>query len=185
MTDTQEPDWQEALLSEDDIGKVVRTHLYMESLVNEFLSEFVPCASHLEPMRLDYFGKVQLALAIGLPDGLKGILLKIGNLRNAFAHRPRQLLDKNNMKNFFDSFSPEQKTVMLKRTQGMSWVPSGRQWRDISPADQFLVMAISAYYMVKVEIALMKQARDPWEGDRAHQSRNLGVDGQSERLTTR
>lgn len=160
VTDEPDPCWQEALLSEDDIGKVVRTHLYVESLVNEFLSEFVPHPKHVKPMRLDYCGKVHLALAIGLPEKLKGMLLRIGGLRNDFAHESRQQLDKNNMKNLFDSFTFEQKTELLERTKNLSWVAAGKKWRDISPPEQFTVMAISLYYMVKVEMMLMKQARE-------------------------
>lgn len=160
MTDEVDPSWQEALLSEDDIGKVVRTHLYVESLVNEFLSGFVPRPLYLKPIGLDYFGKVHLALALGLPETLKGMLLRIGGLRNDFAHKPNQQLDKNNMKNLFDSFTSEQKAELLDRTKNLSWVPAGKTWRDISPPEQFTVMAISLYYMVKVEITLMTQARE-------------------------
>lgn len=146
---------RDALLSEDDIGKVIRTHLYIESLVNNFVSISVTRPDHIKPMKLDYFGTVHLALATGLTEDLKAPLLQIGTLRNAFAHRPNQALDKNRTKNFFESFTPDQRSEMLRmsRDSALSWSKDGTEWRDVSPHDQFVVMATSLYYMLKIELS--------------------------------
>lgn len=159
MTERSSPDWHVALGSEDDIGKIIRTHLYVESLITEFLSSFIPSPSHLKGMRLEYSGKVHLALALGLPKKLEAILVKIGTLRNKFAHEPNQKLDKTTMNEFFDVFSPEQKAEMQEHAKKTSWATAGEKWRNISASEQFTTMAVSLYHMVKIEIMLMEKAR--------------------------
>lgn len=75
------------LQCEDEVGRVIRTHLYIENLINSFLEIALPQPEHLTPIQLDYFGKVQLSLSLGLPVEFKKPLNFIGNARNNFAHK--------------------------------------------------------------------------------------------------
>ncbi len=146
---------RDALLSEDDIGKVVRVHINVESVVRKFIEISVKHPAHIKPMELDYFGAVHLALATGLTEDLKKPLLQIGKLRNRFAHKLNQSLDKDSMNNLYDSFSANRKSEMLSicSESALSW-GQGKSinWKDATPQDQFVVMATSLYWMLKIDL---------------------------------
>src|SRR5258708_1065128 len=72
------------LLSEDELGVVVRAHIHIEHELEKFL-----CAALENPNelgRLEYSARVRLALACGLRADLKGPLNAFGALRNRFSH---------------------------------------------------------------------------------------------------
>ncbi|HEX4975929.1 MAG TPA: hypothetical protein VFV48_08610 [Pseudomonadales bacterium] len=150
----ENPTFLAALQSEDDIGKVIRAHIFIESLVGEFLSIALSDVSHLNGASLDYSQKVLLSLACGLRPDMKGALLYAGTLRNQFAHRPGQSINKQNMNNWYSEFSPDLKKSMAEilKKSGVSWA-KGVQWAQIPPTDRFVSMAMCAYYEMQIEIA--------------------------------
>jgi len=50
----------DTLFHEDDLGSVVRVHLYIEFIINEILEILVPYPEDLKPLKLDYDGKINL-----------------------------------------------------------------------------------------------------------------------------
>lgn len=143
-----------ALKSEDEIGKVIRTHLYIENLLNNFLETALPNPEHLKPIQLDFFSKVHLALSLGLPEKFKKPLNYMGKIRNDFAHRLNLRIDKSEVNNFFDTFSNEQKEEIIKTAsmQSLSWVLDGKTWKTIEPSSRFMVMCFALYYGLKMAL---------------------------------
>ena len=86
MTDPFEAQFYQDLAREDDLGLVVKAHLHIEHQLLEFISLHLPYKERCDWSRIGYAAKVDLALALGLPDTLRKPLVAIGTLRNEFAH---------------------------------------------------------------------------------------------------
>ncbi|WP_448548878.1 hypothetical protein [Thalassotalea fusca] len=147
-----------ALQKEDEVGRVIRTHLHIENLINQFLHLATPCPDYLSPLKLDYFGKVQLSLSLGLPEKFKQPLNFLGTIRNNFAHKLNLKIDKNIVNNFFDTFDEKQKKDIIESSSvnTLSWVAEGKSWKAISPSDRFMIMSFALYYGLKMSIVEFK-----------------------------
>lgn len=88
MTETPaiNPEFINALLGEDEVGCVIRSHLYIETQLDSFLELAVVNSALLSDLDLSYAKKVELACCLGFDLQFRGALKRIGKLRNAFAH---------------------------------------------------------------------------------------------------
>lgn len=147
-------DLSEALKNEDEVGRVIRAHIHIEKLINDFLEIALDKPIHLKPMQLDYFGKVNLSACIGFPEELKKPLLFMGKTRNDFAHNLNQKIDKSRVNDFFDTFSHLHKDEIVNTSvnKSLSWVSEGKSWTNIDAKDKFMVMCFSLYYAIKIAI---------------------------------
>ena len=143
----------EALSVEDDLGKVIRVFLYIESELHTFIKTTLEDYSHIEKLHLDFYSNVHLATALGMDFELKSPLLQIGNIRNTFAHKHNAKLDKNCINNLYNSFSLAQKKNItdICGSQEFSWIKNKKRWRQASISDQFMVMSLSLFYMLKID----------------------------------
>ena len=96
--DTTEDTFLKALQGEDQLGMVIRAHIYIEHHLNEFLQVLIPYPEFLEPLKLDYYGRVQLAGAMGLQPQLLKPLQAVGALRNEMAHKLGTKLTKSRLR---------------------------------------------------------------------------------------
>jgi hypothetical protein len=81
---TPRQEFFDALFGEDDLGVVVRTHIYIESKVNELLDLLIPFPAQLPHLR--YEQKIKLCCAMGMDKTLFLPLKELGDLRNSFGH---------------------------------------------------------------------------------------------------
>jgi hypothetical protein len=134
-----------ALLHENEIGRVILTHIHIEQKINSFLGAALVNPKYLKPMGLDYFGKVHLAICVGFPEDLKGPLVSLGNIRNDFAHKIDQKIDLNKINNFYESFSSSHKEEIMDtlKKSDMSWVKENTSWKKVNPEQKFMVLCIS------------------------------------------
>ncbi|EKO3860442.1 hypothetical protein JE958_005111 [Vibrio harveyi] len=151
-------DLKAVLLGKSDIEKVILTHIHIEHLVIEFLSDSVEDAVCLEAMKLDYFSKVNLSLALGMSPDLKKPLLQLGKIRNDFAHKLDQVIDKSRINNFYDGFSSlhRQKMYGIAHELEVFGINNGVPWKQIEPQNKFSLCCISLYYFVR--FAVMENA---------------------------
>lgn len=103
-----------ALDSEDDLGKVIRSHVIVESSLVAIIEKTVAHSDYLKPMELGFEQIVHLALALGLDENLAKPLKCIGSIRNKFAHNLRGQINKSDSNNFYKSFSSKHKETMRK-----------------------------------------------------------------------
>jgi len=75
-----------ALLAEDEVGCVIRSHLYVEAQIDRYLGLAVVEPKHLTDLDLSYAKKVELLCCLGFDPEFRGALKRIGKLRNEFAH---------------------------------------------------------------------------------------------------
>jgi hypothetical protein len=80
------PEFVAALLAEDEVGSVIRSHLYVEAQLTAFLELAVVEPKLLVDLDLSYAKKVELACCLGFDPKFRGALKRIGKLRNDFAH---------------------------------------------------------------------------------------------------
>jgi hypothetical protein len=75
--------------NEDDLGVVIRAHIYIEHELTEFIQARLSDPSILKPLHPTYEDKVLLAVGLGLSQDYQAALANIGKLRNGFAHELR------------------------------------------------------------------------------------------------
>lgn len=81
------------LAIEDDLGMVVRAHIQLESILQEFIRVSAPQPGQVKFSAMDFEQMLQLSLILGLRETLKPALSAIGRLRNKFAHQLDMTLD--------------------------------------------------------------------------------------------
>src|SRR5688572_1917704 len=72
-------------MGEDELGVVVRSHIYVEEALNHLIDKLTPFPDHLP--RLRYEQRVNLACALGLRQEFAPALKELGDIRNSFGHR--------------------------------------------------------------------------------------------------
>jgi hypothetical protein len=89
---------------EDDLGVILRAHLYLESTLDGLIREFLEKPDTIELDRLQFPVKLQLAAAIGaLLDEYVAPLKFLNSLRNKFAHNIGAKISESDEENLFSS----------------------------------------------------------------------------------
>jgi hypothetical protein len=96
--DARLDDFIRDLNGEDDLGVVVRGHLWVERELIGYIDAQLVDPTALRP-DLDYADRVRLAIALGLDTSLKAPLNALGKVRNRFAHQLGSHLDKSDADN--------------------------------------------------------------------------------------
>jgi hypothetical protein len=96
--------------AQDDLGTVVRAHIYIKHELRDFIFFAAPSPAHLKGFDdMEFSEKVRLALVLGLNAELKPALNAAGKLRNKFAHRLDMKIGEEEAKNLISQFSPQAK----------------------------------------------------------------------------
>ncbi len=145
--------FQDALLGEDELGVVVRGHIYVEHELNEFIRATLSPPEALDAIKLDYDGRVKLAMALGLPAHFKPALSFLGTLRNKFAHRLDAAITKQEANGFAAAMGPNKiiagdayQATQAKFTSGDMAVPVN----DRAPKDRFVLYLITLWSGIAV-----------------------------------
>lgn len=136
----------EALLEDisrrDDLGIILRGHLYVEHALGEMLAIMLPNATGLKKLRLTFQRKVDLARALGLLlRDEDGPLIALNELRNNYAHNLSATVSQAHVTQLYSSM----KTRWWKRLGkgGLSDV--------VRPSLQTYVMALAVGLDAKLE----------------------------------
>ncbi|CAO4135983.1 hypothetical protein [Methylorubrum extorquens] len=89
-----------ALLGEDELGAVVRGHIYIENELIAFIKARLPAPEAIKDRDIDYNMRVKLAVALGLDPSFEPALNCAGSLRNQFAHSLEARIGKQEAVNF-------------------------------------------------------------------------------------
>ena len=85
-TEEINPSFLKALLAEDEVGCVIRSHLYVERQIDRYIRLAVVEPKYLAGIDLSYAKKVELLCCLGFDRQFRGALKRLGKLRNEFAH---------------------------------------------------------------------------------------------------
>jgi hypothetical protein len=137
---------QQILQGEDPLGVVVRSHVYIERLLNEYIETVVPSPKHLEKAGLEYWQKVALATALGLDPELSSALQCLGTLRNRFAHTEKDQLTDDDSKNLQKAMPSIAKEAFSSAFRGSKKVVPDtlpENERDLEPKDRFILCILT------------------------------------------
>ena len=142
----------EALTGEDDLGRVVRAHIHVESTLIDFINEKLTDLKTLS--RLRYSQRVELACELGLNDELKEPLKVLGEIRNDFAHKINAELSKQKVDRFLNSFDRALQDFFqtLYESSGSPMLERCPKFLDLSPRDMFTIMVTALKARVVVEL---------------------------------
>lgn len=136
-----------ALLAEDEVGSVIRSHLYVEAQLTAFLELTVVEPKFLADLDLSYAKKVELACCLGFDPKFRGALKRIGKLRNDFAHDLSSSLSQQVVSDIYNAL-PEfgQKAVHISvglLHQMCKVIPQPSNYEQLSPKMQFVLIALN------------------------------------------
>lgn len=147
--------FSDSLKEDNQLVRTISIHLDVEYWVNELVDLMVSKPEKLKPIRLDYFGKVNLLTALGMNENFKKPLLYLGSIRNKFAHDISFCIDKGVVNNFYKELSEEDKKIVHKvfetnkNGSNKEALKSYKTFRDMSVEDQFILLSIAVRNMVK------------------------------------
>lgn len=151
----EQDDFLAAVRGEDELGAVIRSHIYVESALVSLLEHLVVDKKYLEKLSLDYSQRVDLAIALGLKAEHAGPLHALGTIRNAFAHRLNAKLTKDRIDALYKQFSASDKEVLhaaFNKTSSQVKVEGVKSLRYLSEKDQFSLMAVALRALILVAI---------------------------------
>ena len=134
------------LQGEDELGAVVRAHLFVEHYVDQVIELMVAYPKELKPLKLDFDGKLTLITALGVKPEIRKPLSVLGGMRNKFAHRPNYKLNKSEVNNLYKSLGKDDQALVHKVYSNMS--ASNPEFHDLpkfkelDPKGQFILLAI-------------------------------------------
>ena len=159
VSQEEDAEFVHAVMGEDDLAVVVRSHIHIENRLLNFIELTCPAPTNLKKMELDFSQQVQLALALGLAEECGPPLHAIGNMRNVFAHRLSAKLSKDRVDGFYKTFSANDKGVVqatYERLQQAATAPKRPALRKLEPKDQFVFLATSLRSMLQAQINLAR-----------------------------
>ncbi len=99
------------IANEDDLGAVIRGHIRIENILSRYISAVVKNPEKIEGRRFEYSAKVDICLALGLRSELQGPLIKLGKIRNDFAHKTDRSIAEEDCNALISSFCASDKKV--------------------------------------------------------------------------
>jgi len=146
-------EFKTALFSEDELGAVVRAHIYIESTLIQFLESRVDEPKHLPRLRFEQ--RVRLARSLLLSEDLFEPLIQLGNVRNKFGHNIHACLTKADVASMYRACSEGDRARMeasyLKTYADMPEAKF-RPYDELSAKEQFILMAIFLNTSIRIEL---------------------------------
>ena len=141
------PAFIKALLAEDELGCVIRSHLYIEAQIDHYLELAVAHPKHLKDLDLSYAKKIELMCCLGFDAQFRGPLKRLNKLRNDFAHDLSSRLsqkvvnDLYNVLPVFGQKAVEISVEMLHKHFASSGQPP--KYRTLLPKSQFVLIVLN------------------------------------------
>ena len=148
-------EFSKALLGQDELGVIIRAHIYIESEIDEYLKFSLHNYEQLE--RIEYSMKVRIALACGLREDLKAPLNALGKMRNKFAHNLGTTLTAADADNFYNTLGKVEKADVGQALKAMQ--TSGEKavsLRTMPPKGQMAIYVVTLW-------GALASARNIWE----------------------
>ncbi|EGR1837331.1 hypothetical protein D3Z74_19605, partial [Vibrio cholerae] len=97
---------------EDDLGVVIRAHIIIESVIEDFIISKVSDERSFQKMKLTFEQKKYLAIALGFDSRFEQSLKNLTTLRNRFAHNFRGDINQSDVNNFYKSLDEIDKRII-------------------------------------------------------------------------
>lgn len=163
MAEEINPAFIKALLAEDELGCVIRSHLYIEAQIDRYLDLAVVDPKYLKDLDLSYAKKVDLLCCLGFDAQFRGALKRLGKLRNDFAHDLSSCLTQkvvNDLYNVLPEFGQKAVVIsieLLHQHFGDSGQPP--KYRTLLPKSQFVLIVLNLERICCAACDLLQNAR--------------------------
>lgn len=146
----QDIQFHEELCEEDELGSVIRAHLHIERLLNELIDNLLEDPRALDELRLDFYGKVVLAAALGLKKEYKAPIVGVGKIRNKYAHQIGFKITKSDANNLYSSFTPEWKEIIQSGYREVVRESGGKypKFGELTPRNLFTLCAVHVHTLL-------------------------------------
>ncbi|EKF9302916.1 MAG: hypothetical protein RPT12_17260 [Vibrio anguillarum] len=104
--------WRSVFEKEDDLGVVLRAHIIIENIIEDFIGSRVQDVKAFQKMKLTFEQKKHMAMALGFDSRFDRPLKNLTTLRNKFAHDLRDNINQSDINNFYKSFDEIDKKAM-------------------------------------------------------------------------
>jgi hypothetical protein len=153
-----EEDFIKTLFGEDELGVVIRAHIYLEARLLELLGLLVRDENHLKKLNLEYSQYVDLAVALGLDQEHAKGLRAFGTLRNEFAHKLDSTLSDTRINSLYQSLSSVDKEIVQAahvRTESQlgGFGGTAANFKDLEPKKKFILIAVALHGMLEVALS--------------------------------
>ena len=147
------------LTREDDVGMIVKGHIHIEYQLQQLACRVLPFPERCDWNKIGYRQTVELALACGLPDDMRGTLNALGSLRNTFAHRLDAALEKQRVMDLYNGLSDR-----LREGLKVAYAATGAkaEFRPValSGKDLLILIFLSARQAIKAGILALDDPSD-------------------------
>ncbi len=157
------PAFINALLAEDEVGCVIRSHLYVEAQMDRYVELAVTAPKYLVKLDLSYAKKIELICCLGFDEHFRGALKRIGKIRNAFAHDLSSCITQqivNDLYNTLPEFGRQavQASVdKLHKALGLSGKPS--KYQALPAKSQFVLIVLNLERICCAACDLLRNAQ--------------------------
>jgi len=162
--------FKDALETEDAVGKVIRTHIFIENQLNRIIELKFENPGHFEEREFTYFQKVDLAVCLGLQVQYAGPLFAIGEIRNKFGHKLDTELTREMLRGLYQSLSQTHKEILQETiTEINSTLPTGEKipkFKHQSPEDQFKLIAVTFFALLETACRQIEGPHEVRDEDR-------------------
>ena len=124
------------LLSEDELGAVIRTHIHIEAGIRQYVEAKVASPTHLP--RLTYEARLRLAIALGFPADYLESLKYLGDMRNSFGHNLDAQITDAMVQALFLKLPDEARIDVVENFKALR---PGEDFAKASPKDRFVIIA--------------------------------------------
>lgn len=156
-----DPRFVRALLGEDEIGVVVRSHIFVEANINEYLELVTSAPEYLAKAGLRYQQRVLLACALGFDSRFKAALLGLGAIRNAFSHKLDSKLTDSTVNSLYSklpSFGKEAVHISHEYMKDLMNVEEPIVFEELSARDKFILIALNLERVLMAAVLMVKSA---------------------------
>ncbi len=146
MTEESEDSLIKALMGEDELGAVVRSHIIIENLILRLLALLIPYQEYLEKLRLGYRQKVDLVLAMGLKAQYGPPLKQFGKIRNDFAHKPDTTLTNKHVNDLYGAMNSDDRNLVLKSFENTKRNITGstsKEFKKLDSIDRLILIVVT------------------------------------------
>ena len=153
-----DPRFVAALLGEDELGVVVRSHIFVEANINRYLELVVSAPEQLRGMGLRYRQRVQLACALGFDPDYQDALVALGEIRNAFSHKLDTQLTSTVVDGLFAKLPPQGKRAVelsYEGTKAQLKAEGKLTLHDLAPREKFILITLSLERLVMAAVLLV------------------------------
>lgn len=145
VTDPDESSIYATLSSPDPLHVALYAAIYIENQLDAFIAEHSKSPNAVKRLQLDYSGKLDLAIVLGLASRLRPPIAAIGTIRNQFAHRLAMKLTDANADSVYHAFSAEDKQRVQSVYERVRSTAKGRPKKlaAVPPLDRLALFALT------------------------------------------